>query len=251
MGAAPGNSTVISCACPISRMSAARSTLIARVRDSCLAQQVAALFLHILEKAADRGPVQGPRARSSGSDEVERERRGQQSDGAADTGAERSDDLPDAELFRYAVGMYGARAAEGKERKSTRIPAALHGVYASRVGHVLIDDLVHGPGGAGEVQPEWVGQSVADGAFGRGYVERHTPTQKVARVQVAENHVGVCNGRLRAAQAVAGPPRLRAGGIRAHLEQPKTIDAGDAATTCSDLDQVDAADLDRVAQSLS
>ena len=84
-----------------------------------------------------------------------------------------------------------------------------------------------------------------DGAFGGGYVERHAPAEEVARVQITKNQVGVRHSRVGAASAVTDWPRLRARGIRADFEQPEAVDAGDAATTRPDFDQVYAADLDR------
>ena len=53
--------------------------------------------------------------------------------------------------------MHRTRAAEGEEWKRSCVAAALHGVDARRIGHVLIHHLVHGPGGAGDVETEWLG----------------------------------------------------------------------------------------------
>src|SRR5205814_3550905 len=143
--------------------------------------------------------------------------------------AERSDQFADAQLFGYAIRMYRPGTAEGEQRERARVAAPLDGVDSRRIGHVLIDHLVHGPGGAGDVETQWIRELLLDGALSGCHVERHTPAEEVVRVQVAENEVSIGDGWVSAAAAIADRPRFRTRRIRAHFEQPEAVDACDAA----------------------
>src|SRR5438270_10277393 len=121
--------------------------------------------------------------------------------------------------------MYGPCAAEGEQRECACVAAALDGVDSSRIRHILITDLVHGPGGAGDVETQWIRELLLDGPLRGGHVERHTPAEEVARVQVAENEVSIRDGWVGSAAAVADRPRFRTRRIRAYFEQPKAVDA--------------------------
>ena len=67
------------------------------------------------------------------------------------------------------------------------------------------------------------------------------------RVEAAEDEVGVGDGRVGAAAAVAGRTRVGAGAVRTDAEHAAGVDPGDAAAAGADLDEVDRPGLDRVA----
>src|SRR5207253_1191977 len=123
---------------------------------------------------------------------------------------------PDAKLFRDAVGMYGTGAAESEQWECAGVAPAVDRVDSRRIGHVLIDHLMHGPGGACDVEIQWIRELLLDGALGSGDIERHSPAKEVARIQVAKNEVSVGDGRVSAAAAVADRPGLRARRIWPH-----------------------------------
>src|SRR5260370_2890738 len=62
---------------------------------------------------------------------------------------------------------------------------------------------------------------------------------------IAEQNIGVGDGRLVAAAAVAGRARHRAGAVRPDLEQTQSVARRDAATAGADLDHLDRLDLQR------
>ncbi len=73
--------------------------------------------------------------------DFEGDRRAQETDGRADTGAGRHDDARHAELFGEARGMERRRSAEGDERAAFERLAVFHRVFARRVRHRLVDHL--------------------------------------------------------------------------------------------------------------
>src|SRR5260370_8073256 len=62
---------------------------------------------------------------------------------------------------------------------------------------------------------------------------------------IAEQNIGVGDGRLVAAAAVAGRARHRAGAVRPDLEQIQSVARRDAPTAGADLDHLDRLDLHR------
>ena len=65
-------------------------------------------------------------------------------------------------------------------------------------------------------------------------VERHAAAEQAARREPAEHEVGVGDGGLCAAAAVAGRARLRARALRADLHQPVAVEPGDRAAAGAD-----------------
>ena len=65
-------------------------------------------------------------------------------------------------------------------------------------------------------------------------VERHAAAEQAARREPPEHEVGVGDGRLGAAAAVAGRARLRAGALRPDLQQPVAVEPGDRAAAGAD-----------------
>ncbi len=141
--------------------------------------------------------------------------------------------------------MHRPRAAEGEDRQPPRIAAALQGVHPRRAGHHLVDDLVDAPGGLLDAQPERLGHVAADGLPRRLDVERHRPAEEEAGIEVAEDEIGIGDGRPLAAAAVAGRPGIGARGVGPDLEQTEGVDAGDRAAAGADLDHLDHGQVDR------
>src|SRR6266851_7045136 len=76
-------------------------------------------------------------------------------------------------------------------------------------------------------------------------VELEAAAEKRAGPDIAEQNIGVGDGRLVAAAAVAGGARHRAGAVRPDLEQTQPVARGDAAAASADLDHLDRLDLQR------
>ena len=131
------------------------------------------------------------------------------------------------------------------------VEAALAGVDAEGARHVLADDVVDAPGRAQRLEPERLGDAVADRRLGRRPVERHRAAEEEAGVEIAEHEVGVGQRRPGAAAAVAGRTRIGAGAARADAQQAAIVDLGDAAAAGADLDHVDDGDADRQAAALA
>ena len=140
--------------------------------------------------------------------------------------------------------MSGSGPAEAHHSVAPRVTSLLDDVDAGRGGHVLADDRVDAPCRLERRQPEWFGQ-VRHRRRRRRRVEPHPPTQEEVGIEVAEQQVGVGDGRLLAAQAVAGGAGIGTRASRPHLEQTELVDLRDAAAASTDLDHVDHRRLDR------
>ena len=78
----------------------------------------------------------------------------------------------------------------------------------------------------------------------------HAAAGEAVGADAAEHDIGVGDGRLGAAAAVAGGPGLRAGAFRADLDARERIDCRDRAAAGADLDHLDHRDADRQAAAL-
>ena len=89
-----------------------------------------------------------------------------------------------------------------------------------------------------------------DRLLGSGGIERHLAAGKSLRIDAAERHVGVGDGRLAAAAAVAHWARLGAGACRADHDAAEPVDAGDGTAAGADLDHLDDRNAQRQARAL-
>jgi hypothetical protein len=139
-----------------------------------------------------------------------------------DAGRRRADHPADAELARDVAGVDRSGAARAQERVVARIAPALGDVHARRTRHALVDDVVNTPRHRDRRQAHGLGQPSHRRARGRE-VDRDRAAREVLGVQVAEEQIGVGDGWLRAAQAVAGRAGLRAGAARPDLQEPDLV----------------------------
>ncbi len=117
-------------------------------------QKLPSLGLHLLEGGVGRVPVEPVEAAVEAAGEVEGERGAQKSERRGRPRAQGRDEAGDAQGAGDAVGVHRAGAAEGEEQVLARVLAALDGVHARRVRHVLVDDLVDAPGRLQRVEAE-------------------------------------------------------------------------------------------------
>jgi hypothetical protein len=82
-------------------------------------------------------------------------------------------DARDAELARDPERVDRPRAAEADHAAAAVVHAALGGVHAEGARDVLVDDLVHAPGGTHRVDAEFRGDLVLDRGFGTFWIQRH------------------------------------------------------------------------------
>ncbi len=90
-----------------------------------------------------------------------------------------------------------------------------------------------------------------DGALGGRQVEPAVAAEEIVRVEIAEHEVGVGDGRLGAALAVAGRSRHRAGAFRPDMQDAAGIDPRDRAAAGADARDVEAVQRDAVAADLA
>ena len=161
-----------------------------------------------------------------------------------DAAGARADQAGDLELVRQRGGVHRACPAEGQQRVAPRVHAPLDRHHAERPDHLLVGDADDSLGRLDLAQAELVAQR-ADRLPGRVDVQRDAAGEVGVRREVAEQQVGVGNGRLGAAPAVAGRTGLRPGRARAHTERTAGVAPADRAAAGADGVHVDHRQLDR------
>ena len=135
--------------------------------------------------------------------------------------------------------MQGSRASERNHDELPRVDAALHRHHAQRIGHRGVGDL-HDAVGAGDGVELHVLGATPRNAVARGVdAEPHLPAQEIGGVEPAQRQVGIGDGGLLAAVAVADRPRIGTRALRPDAQDAARVDPGDAAAAGADLDQVD------------
>src|SRR5947208_3584983 len=135
----------------------------------------AGIALHGFEEAVGPRRVEIFEIEGSTAGDFIGDRRLQETDRRSDTRPARHDDPLNAELFGEMAGMQRRRTAKGDHRALADILAALDGMDARRIGHVLFDDL----GDAGR-RPDTIDlERIADRRLqcfsGARFVERDLP----------------------------------------------------------------------------
>ncbi len=185
--------------------------------------------------------VDGVEAARHRAGEVDADRRHERAERRQHAGVDREHDAVGVEQLGDPAGMHRAGAAERQHGDTAQVDAVLDGVHPRRGRHVLVDDLVDARGGLDGVE----GECAPDGVDRRRRsvsVEGHVAAEKGGRVEQPEDHVGVGDGRLRAAAPVRRRPRLGACGLRADLEQAELVGVGDRSAAGTDLDEIDRRD---------
>ena len=133
--------------------------------------------------------------------DLEGDGRAQESDRRADTGAARHDDPVDAQLVGDARGVQRGAAAERDQGSPLEVPAVLHGVFARRIRHVLVDHFRHAEGRRRGVEIERRADICGECAFRRRRVQHYGAAGESGRVDPAEHDVGIGHGRAGSAAA--------------------------------------------------
>src|SRR5438270_12574055 len=105
---------------------------------------------------------------------------------------------------------------------------------ADAAGHVGIRDSQDAGSGGGDIEAERAGDARFDRACRRFGVEGQFAAEPGVGSEAAEHEIGIGNGRLAAAAAVAGRTGYRLGAARADPERAALVDPGDRATAGAD-----------------
>src|SRR5690606_35876056 len=214
-------------------------------RNAHAGQRPQGLVLHRREELFDLVPLQLVEPRQAGAGEVQPGWGNEQAAGRGDAGRGRNDHLRDAEFAGDLNGVDRPGSAGRDQREAARVLAAFGDVDAGRRGHILVDDVADACGDPQRVEGERRLQGAGDGPLRCLAVQRHRPAQEEVGVEVAEQQIGVGDGRLVAALPVAGRAGVGAGAIRPDGQQAELVDPGDRAAPGADLDQLDGGRADR------
>ena len=172
----------------------------------------------------------------------------EQPEGREQSGAGRNDDPLDVELRRHAGGEQRPVAAECEQRELARIAPALARYRADRTDHVRRRDLICAIGrildrhlqrrrdGLGEHRARLLG------------VELERAADEMLRIDVAEQHVGVGDGRHSAALIVTDRTGRGARALRSDLQSAARVDPDVRAAAGADFGEIDRRHLQRIAR---
>ncbi len=140
--------------------------------------------------------------------------------------------------------MERSSAAIGNQHEVAGIKAARGGYGLDGVGHGGHGDAQDAVGCCRQAHAERLGDMALQGDLGRPDIELHFAAKEAGSADASKHEVGIGDGRLRAAEAIAGRPRVRAGALRTD-PQGTILDPGDRAAAGADLENVHHGDLDR------
>jgi hypothetical protein len=112
---------------------------------------------------------------------------------------------------------------------------------------VGVGKLENGGGGVLDREAQRVRQPIADAGAHPGDIDGALDRSQTRRVESSEHQVGVGDGGLGAAAAVADRPRRRAGRLRAHLEHAGRVERRDGAAPRADRADIHHRHVDRQA----
>ena len=147
-------------------------------------------------------------------------------------------------------GVHGPRPAEGEERIGAEVLAALDAVHARGARHVFVHHAVDAPRRVGQREPHGAGHRRFHRLLRRVHVETHAAAEEEARIEIAQEKIGVGDRGHLPALRIAGGAGIGARAVRSHLEEAHAIDAGQRSAARPDLDQLDAGHADGEAGAL-
>ena len=160
-----------------------------------------------------------------------------------------ADGLADSEFLRDLCSVRAAGSTADNNGIAARVDPAHDRNRAHRTDHLGVDDSVDRRCRFDRAHVE----AVADGCqrmFGCRAVERHSSTEKILGIDIAEDQVCVGDGRYRAAVAITRGPRRGAGALRSYTQQATRIDPRHAPAARPDRMDVDSGHAERKARDL-
>ena len=152
---------------------------------------------------------------------------------------QRHDHRRDEQLAGDGADVQRACAAGGHQREVARVVALGDRHLAHRERHLVDRDVDDRLRRRDRVELQRLGDLLLDAAPRAVRVELHRAAEEIVRVEPAEHHVGVGDGRLGAAAAIADRAGIGARALRADLQRADVVDPGDRAAAGADLDHVD------------
>ena len=206
---------------------------------------------HLLIDLRQLGEIEGREVRIIGADEVVALVGGEHAERREVRRELRHDHGRDVQLARDRDDMQRAGAAGGDQREVARIETLLHRHLAHRQRHLRDRDLDDRLRGGDGVDLQRLGDLLGDAARGGIGVELHLTAEEVVGIEPTKHDIGVGDGRLGAAPAVADRARIGARALRADLERADVVDPGDRAAAGADLDHVDHRQHHRMARRIA
>ena len=200
-----------------------------------------------LQRRLDAAHVERGERRVDGVDEVLAQVGDQAAERVGEPRPRRHEHLGDAKLARDRHGMQRPGPAEGEQHEVARVVAARQRHQPDGAGHVGIGEPEDGGSGILDGEAERPGQPVADGGAHGLHVDGALDGGEARRIEPAEHQVGVGDGGLAAAAAVADRPRRRAGRLGAHLQHAGRVERRDGAAAGADRAHVHHRHVDRQA----
>ena len=135
--------------------------------------------------------------------------------------------------------MDGRRTSERHQRPAGQSLPPLDRVRSRGVGHVLIHHLADPEGGIRLIQSKSCPRLVANGRGRALAVQRDRAPREEGRIDAAQHHIRVGDGRVGPAPGVCRRPRFRPGTRRAHPDAVEVVHRRNGSTARPDLDHLD------------
>ncbi len=200
--------------------------------------QATASALELAEHARHSCGVEGAGLLQAGARELGLEVGDEQPERGEHAGTRRHDDGAHAEQAGERGAVQRTGTAEGEQREVARVVAALDRDDADGADHVVVDDGEDAARRLLQAQAQRPGDAGLDRRARALHVEGEGAAEQVGR-QVAEREMGVGDGRLDAAAAVADGAGHGAGALGADGQRARVRDAGDRAAAGTDRHHVD------------
>ncbi len=210
-------------------------------------EQRVRLGLDLGERLVDACEVERARLRVAAARELGDDVGVQRAAGRQRSGGGRDERAPAAELARDRDDVQARRAAAGHDRHLARVDPLRDRDLADRSDDVLGGHRQRRLRGLVEAQPQRLGDVLLDRRPRGLRVERQAAAEEEVRVDPAEHHRRIRDGRLEAAAPVAGRPRVGPRAAGPDAKQPSGVDPDDRAAARSDRLDVDRADARDVA----
>ena len=180
-------------------------------RDALGLQNITGLGLHLVENLVQLGQVQGVEGSPHGAYVVVLEITLQHPEGTEHRRRLGHDHSGNAHDLGDLGAVQRPCATHGDQGKATGIVAFLHADDFGRVSHVGVDQPVDAIGGLYGVDPQRLGNLLANSLLSGFSVDGQLPAEVEVGVDIAKYHVGVGGGWPGAALAVTGRPWVGSG----------------------------------------
>ena len=164
------------------------------------------------------------------------------------TGTRGHQNAAHAELLGDRGCVYRAGAAEGQQRESGQIDAALGRKHAHLVGHAHVDDALDAGGRRHDIHPQRRRDMRLERCARCRDIQPLGAAEEIIGIEIAAHEVGIGDRGPCAAASIARRAGIGAGALRTDIEKAAAVDPGDRAAAGGDRRHVERRHVDLAAR---